>query len=139
MTPTVGQDDPPRPTPRIRASARRAVAHAASIVRLEKELVQAELEHKSVSLGAGAGAAVAAGVFLLFAVGFGLATVVAVLALVVPWWLALLIVFSMLVLVVLVLVLVSRSLFRDGTPLAPKQAIAEARLTKQILRGPHAG
>ncbi len=139
MAPAQGENELTRPAPQIRASARQAVAHAASIVRLEKELARAELEHKGMSLGAGAGAAVAAGVFLLFAVGFGLATAVAVLALVVPWWLALLLVFSMLLVFVLVLVLVSRSLFRNGTPLAPEQAIAEARLTKQVLRGTRAG
>jgi hypothetical protein len=48
-------------------------------------------------------------------------------------------VFGILLLVVLVLALVSRALFREGTPLRPEQAIEEARLTKQVLRGTRAG
>jgi membrane protein implicated in regulation of membrane protease activity len=77
-------------------------------------------------------------VLALYALGFGLAALAAVLALVVDWWLALLIVFAFLLLLVLVLVLVSRSLLRKGTPLKPQQAIEEARLTKQVLRGTRA-
>jgi membrane protein implicated in regulation of membrane protease activity len=70
---------------------------------------------------------------------FGLAAAAAALALVVDWWLALLIVFVALFVLVLVLVLVSRSLFRRGTPLMPEQAIEEARLTRQVMRGTRAG
>ncbi len=123
----------------IRASAGRVVAHVSSLVRLEMELARSELERKGATVGAGAGVAVAAGVFMLYAAGFGLAAAAAVLALVVDWWLALLVVFGVLLLLVLVLALVSRSLFRKGTSLTPKQAIEEARLTKQVLRGTRVG
>jgi hypothetical protein len=122
----------------IRASARRAVAHASSLVRLEKELARTELERKGGTLGAGAALALAAGIFTLYAVGFGLAAVAAALALLVDWWLALLIVFVALLLLVLALALASRSLLRAGTPVKPEQAIEEARLTKQALRGTRA-
>jgi len=123
----------------MRAAARRVVAHASALARLERELARAELKRKGGTVGAGAALAVAAGLFLLYAIGFGLAAAAAALALVVDWWLALLIVFGALLLLVVVLVLVSRSLVREGTPLKPEQAIEEARLTKQVLRGTRAG
>lgn len=123
----------------IRASAKRVVTHVSSLARLERELARYELERKGMMVGAAAGVAVAAGVFMLYAVGFGLAAAAAALALVVDWWLALLIVFGALLLLILVLSLVSLSLFRRGTPLTPEQAIEEARLTKQVLRGTRAG
>lgn len=115
------------------------VTHLSTLARLQRELAKAELQRKGGTVGAGAALAVAAGVLSLFALGFGLAALAAALALVVDWWLALLIVFLLLVVVVIVLALVSRSLFRQGTPLKPEQAIEEARLTKQVLRGTRAG
>lgn len=122
----------------LRASAQRVVAHVSALVRLEKELARSELERKGATMGAGAALAVAAAVLALYAVGFGLATATAALALVVDWWLALLIVFLALVLLVVVLLLVSRTLFRAATPLKPEQAMEEARLTKDVLRGARA-
>jgi len=123
----------------IRASAARVVAHLRALAQLEKELARAELERKGATIGAGVGLAIAAGVLALYAVGFGLATLAAVLALAVDWWLALLIVFLVLVLLVVGLAFAARSLLRAGTPLKPEQAIEEARLTKQVLRGDRAG
>jgi Flp pilus assembly protein TadB len=122
----------------IRASIRSVVGHARSISQLQKELATVELKEKATKLGAGAGVGVAAGIMGFYAVAFAFATIAAALALVVDWWLALLIVFAFLLLLVLVLVLVSRSLLRKGTPLKPQQAIEEARLTKQVLRGTRA-
>jgi len=119
----------------IRGSALRAVAHLRALAQLEKELARTEMQRKGATVGAGTGVAVGAGVLALYALGFGLATLAAVLALLVDWWLALLIVFLVLVILVAVLVLVARSLFRAGTPLKPVQAIEEATLTKQALRG----
>jgi membrane protein implicated in regulation of membrane protease activity len=117
----------------------RVVAHARALARLERELARAELERKGGMLGGGVALGLAAGILLLYAVGFGLAALAAALALVVDWWLALLIVFALLTLLVVALALVSRSLLRSGTPLKPEQAIEEARLTKQALRGTRAG
>lgn len=119
----------------ILGSARRAANHASELVRLQRELARAELQRKGATLGAGAAVAIAAGVLVLFAVGFGLAALTAALALVVDWWLALLIVFLFLVALVVGLLLVSRSLLRAGTPLKPVQAMEEARLTKETIRG----
>jgi protein-S-isoprenylcysteine O-methyltransferase Ste14 len=123
----------------IRAPLKRVVAHATALARLERELARAELERKAATMGAGAGAGLAAALTLVFAMGFGFAAVAAALALVVPWWLALLLVFLGLLGLTAALALVSRSLFRNSTPLKPEQAIDEARLTKQVVRGARAG
>ena len=138
MTTTDNDADPARRTG-ILGSARRAATHASELLRLQRELARAELQRKGATLGAGAAVAIAAGVFMLFAVGFGLATLAAALALVVDWWLALLIVFLLLIVLVAGLLLASRSLFRAGTPLKPVQAIEEARLTKETIRGARGG
>jgi hypothetical protein len=138
--PSTAQDDLGSGQPRgILGSAKRIAAHVSALARLERELARAELERKAGTVGAGAALAVAAGVLALYALGFGLAALAAALALAVAWWLALLIVFGILVLLVIVLGLVSKSLIRSGTPLKPEQAIEEAQLTKQILRGVRGG
>jgi Flp pilus assembly protein TadB len=121
----------------IRASVRRVVAHARSLSQLEKELASVELKQKASSLGAGAGLGVGAALMALYAVGFGLATAAVALALVLELWLALLIVFVLLLLLTVILALLAKTMMRKGTPLAPEQAIEEARLTKQALRGGH--
>jgi hypothetical protein len=137
---TATEQTQPEGRPRgIVASAKRIAAHASSLARLERELVRSELQRKGGTLAAGTAVGVAAGIIALFALGFGLAAVAAALALVVDWWLALLIVFLALVLLVVALGLLARSLLRRGTPLAPEQAIEEARLTSEALRGTRAG
>jgi membrane protein implicated in regulation of membrane protease activity len=121
----------------IRASVRRVVAHARSISQLQKELATVELKQKASSLGAGAGLGIAAAVMGFYATAFAFATIAAALALVVDWWLALLIVFGVLVLLTLILGLLAAKMMKKGTPLAPQQAIEEARLTRQALRSGH--
>jgi uncharacterized membrane protein YqjE len=121
----------------IRASVRRVVAHARSISQLQKELATVELKQKASSLGAGAGLGIAAAVMGFYATAFAFATVAAALALVVDWWLALLIVFGVLLLLTLILGLLAARMMKKGTPLAPEQAIEEARLTRQALRSGH--
>lgn len=131
-----------RPTARIetdarglRASTQRVVAHVRALARLERELAQSELERKGGLLGGGVALALGAAVLSLYAVGFGLGALTAALALVVDWWLALLIVFLSLLALVAGLLLGSRHLLRAATPVKPLQAIEEARLTKEALRG----
>jgi uncharacterized membrane protein YqjE len=135
VTPAPGPGAAAGRPPGVRASARRVVAHARSLVRLERELARAELQRKGQSAGAGAALAVAALVFALFALGFGLAAVAAALALVMDWWLALLIVFCILLVAVVALGFASQALLREGTPFRPEQAIEEARRTRDVLRG----
>lgn len=106
-----------------------------SIVRLELQLAQLELQNKVSSLGLGIGLAVGALVFGVFAFGFLFATVSAALATFLPTWLALLIVTSFLALVALILGLVARSAIKKGTPPVPQQAIEEAKLTTSALKG----
>jgi hypothetical protein len=125
--------------PGLTESARRAAEHLGAVLRLQRELARAELKRKGGTAGAGAGLAIGAGVLSLFAIGFGLAAAAAGLATAVDWWLALLIVFAVLLLLVAVLLLVARYLFKASAPLKPEQAIAEAKLTKQVLRGRRAG
>jgi uncharacterized membrane protein YqjE len=121
----------------IRASVRRVVAHARSLSELQKELATVELKQKASSLGAGAALGIAAGVMAFYTVAFAFATIAAALALLVDWWLALLIVFAVLLLLTVILGLVAARMVKKGTPLAPEQAIEEARLTKQALRSGH--
>lgn len=106
-----------------------------SIVRLELQLAQLELQRKVSSLGLGIGLVVGALVFGVFALGFLFATFAAGLATVLPTWLALLIVTLFLALVALILGLVARSAIKKGTPPVPEQAIAEAKLTTSALKG----
>lgn len=121
----------------VRASTRRAIRHFRAISQLEKELATVELKQKVSSLGAGAGLGVAAAVTAFYATAFAFATVAAALALVVDWWLALLIVFGALLLLTLILGLLTAKMMKKGTPLAPEQAIEEARLTRQALKSGH--
>jgi Putative Actinobacterial Holin-X, holin superfamily III len=106
-----------------------------SIVRLELQLAQLELQNKISSLGMGIGLAVGALVFGLFALGFLFATIAAGLATVLPTWLSILIVTVFLALVTLILGLVARSAIKKGTPPVPQQAIEEAKLTTSALKG----
>jgi hypothetical protein len=99
------------------------------------ELATLELKRKVAAFGMGLGLGVAAGVFLLFALGFGLAAGAAALALVVSTWLALLIVFGGLLLLALILGLFAMRAIKAGTPPVPEQAMAEAKLTTEAIKG----
>ncbi|MDW8339168.1 MAG: phage holin family protein, partial [Thermoleophilia bacterium] len=107
----------------IRASTERVIAHARALVRLERELAQAELERKGGLVGGGVALALGAAVLSLYAIGFGLAALAAALALAVDWWLALLLVLLVLLVLVEGLLLGARRLVRSGAPLKPVQAI----------------
>jgi hypothetical protein len=109
--------------------------HASALARLEMELATLELKRKVAAFGMGLGLGIAAGVFLLFGVGFGLAAGAAALALVVSTWLALLIVFGGLLLLALILGLVAMRAIKAGTPPIPEQAVAEAKLTTEAIKG----
>jgi hypothetical protein len=116
------------------AAARLVSERASAIVRLELQLAAAELKKKVVSLGIGLALLVGAALFVLFAIGFAFATVAAALATFLSTWLALLIVAGGLVLLAGLLVAVGIVLIRKGTPPVPEQAIAEARLTAEVLK-----
>jgi hypothetical protein len=116
-------------------AAKQVAEHASTLARLELELAGLEVKRKVAALGIGLGLAVAAGVLALFALGFGLAAGAAALALVVSTWLALLIVFGALLLLAVILGLVGLAAVRRGTPPVPEQAVREAKLTTDAIRG----
>jgi hypothetical protein len=109
--------------------------HASALARLEMELATLELKRKLAAFGIGVALGVSAVVFLLFALGFGLAAGAAALALVVSTWLALLIVFGGLLLLALILGLFAMRAIKAGTPPVPEQAVAEAKLTTEAIKG----
>jgi Putative Actinobacterial Holin-X, holin superfamily III len=109
--------------------------HASALARLEMELATLELKRKVAAFGIGVGLGVAAGVFLLFALGFGLAAGAAALALVVSTWLALLIVFGGVLFLALILGVFAMRAIKAGTPPVPEQAVAEAKLTTEAIKG----
>lgn len=126
-----------------RASEKRGVGpavkdvaeHASTLARLELELAGLEVKRKVAALGVGLGLVLGAGVLALFALGFGLAAGAVALALVVSTWLALLIVFGALLVLAAILGLVGLSVMRSGTPPVPEQAVREAKLTTEAIRG----
>jgi Flp pilus assembly protein TadB len=101
---------------------------------LQRELAKLEMSRKAGALGAGVGLGLASAVVGVFALAFGLATAVAALAIVLDLWLSLLIVFAGLLLLAAVLGLLAVRTLRKGTPLAPEQALEEARLTRTVLK-----
>jgi hypothetical protein len=121
-------------------SAAKLVAEKAStIARLELELAQMELKKKVAALGVGIGLAFAAVAVGLYGIGFLFATVTAGLAEFMPVWLALLIVTLALLLTAGILGALAVRSFKRGTPPLPEQAIDEAKLTTQALKGNGSG
>ena len=122
-------------TPGLGATVKSVSERASSLVRLELELAALEVKRKIASLGIGIGLALAAVVLLVFALGFGLATIAAGIATAVAWWLALLIVTVGIVLVAGLLGFLGMRSIKKGTPPVPEQAIEEAKLTTEALKG----
>ena len=122
-------------TPGLGATVKSVSERASSLVRLELELAALELKRKAASLGVGIGLAVTAAVLLVFGLGFGLATIAAGIATAVAWWLALLIVTVGIVLVAALLAFLGVRAIKKGTPPVPEQALTEAKLTTEALKG----
>jgi hypothetical protein len=126
---------PDTDSPSMGLVAKQVAERASSIARLEVELASMEVKKKLALLGAGIGLLAAAAAVLLYGIGFLFATIAAGLATFLPFWLSLLIVTLLLFLVGGVLALLGvRRVQRGKTPV-PKQAIAEAKLTTQALKG----
>jgi len=117
------------------ASAKSVAEHASTLVHLELELAALELKRKAAKLGVGIGLFLAAALLLAYALGFGLAAAAAGIATALPVWAALLIVTVGIVLLAAILVLIGRNSVEKGTPPLPEQAIAEAKLTTEALKG----
>jgi len=116
-------------------AAKVVAEHASQIARLEIELAVLELKRKVIALGVGIGLGVAALLFSLFALGFGIAAAAAAIATAVPTWAALLIVAGALFGLVGVLGMLAIRLIKKGAPPVPRQAIQEAKLTTQAIKG----
>jgi uncharacterized membrane protein YqjE len=121
--------------PGLGATVKSVSEHASALVRLELELAGLELKRKVAALGIGIGLLVGAAVLLLYALGFGLAAAAAGIATALPWWAALLIVMGGLLLVAGILAAIGASSLNKGTPPVPEQAILEAKLTTEALKG----
>jgi uncharacterized membrane protein YqjE len=119
----------------VGGAAKRVAEHAKALVGLELELASLEMKQKAGALGAGAGLLAGAAVVALFAVGFGLATIAAALATFLSTWLALLLTFVGLLLLAAILGAVGLSRIRRGTPPVPEQAVREAKLTTEAIKG----
>jgi hypothetical protein len=132
--PSTLQDMSARPNISFGGAAKVVADKTRSIVQLELALAAAELKKKLIALGIGIGLLVAAALFGVLAVAFALATIAAALATAVSTWLALLIVTGGLLLLVAALAVVGIRLVSKGTPPVPVQAIAEAKLTTEVLR-----
>jgi uncharacterized membrane protein YqjE len=122
-------------SPGLGTTVKNVSERASSLVRLELELAALELKRKASSLAIGIGLAVGAAVLLVFAVGFGLATIAAGIATALPWWASLLIVTVGILLVAGLLGLFGVQAIKKGTPPVPEQALTEAKLTTEALKG----
>jgi uncharacterized membrane protein YqjE len=122
-------------SPGLGATVKSVSERASSLVRLELELAALELKRKVSSVAIGIGLAAGAAVLLVFALGFGLATIAAGIATAVSWWLALLIVTVGILLVAGLLGLLGVRAIKKGTPPVPEQALQEAKLTTEALKG----
>jgi hypothetical protein len=106
-----------------------------TLVRLESELATLELRRKARALAFGTVLVVTAALLALFGIGFALATVAAALATVMSTWLALLVVAGTLFLLAGALGALGAASLRRGIPPVPEQAVHEARLTTEAIRG----
>lgn len=119
----------------IGAAVKNVAGHASTWFRLEKQLAALELKKKTAALGLGIGLGIGAALVALYAIGFLFATIAAALATFMDTWLALLTVTLFLLLVTGILVALAVNRIKQGTPLAPEQAIREAQLTREVLKG----
>jgi hypothetical protein len=119
----------------VSAKVQEVVEHGRALARLELELATFELRRKAAALGVGAALLGVAALCGLFALGFALAAVAAALSEALPTWLALLVVGGALLLAGVIAAVVGGSLLRRATPPVPEQALEEAMLTGDALRG----
>lgn len=119
----------------IGAAVKNVAGHASTWFRLERELAALELKKKTIAIGLGVGLGIGAALFALYALGFLFATIAAALATFMDTWLALLTVTLFLLLVTGILAALAVNRLKRGTPLSPEQAIREAQLTREVLKG----
>ncbi len=130
-----GAQPGPNGQPGLGTAAKNFADHLSALVRLELELAQLEINRKVGLIAKGAIMAAIAAVLVLYMIGFGLAAAAAGIATQTPVWVALLIVTGALLLVAAILGLLARRAIKKGAPPVPEQAIREARLTTEALKG----
>lgn len=113
--------------------------HASTLARLEIELATLELKKKVAAIGVGLGLLAGAVAIGLYGIGFLFATITAGLATFLPVWLSLLIVTLVLLATAGLLAFFGIRSVDRGTPPVPKQAIDEAKLTKEALKSNGSG
>src|SRR5215218_2484111 len=111
-------------------SAKGVAEHASALARLALEL-----KRKVAALGIGIGLALGAALLLVYALGFGLAAIAAGLATAMSTWAALLIVSVGVLLVAALLGFFGLRSIKKGAPPVPEQALREAKLTSEALKG----
>jgi hypothetical protein len=113
-------------------AAKQVAEHASAIARLELRLAALEIGRKAKTFAIGIALALAALVLLFYALGFGLAAVAAAIPL--SSWASDLIVAGGLLALIGLLGFFAVRAFRGGAPV-PKQAIEEAKLTTEAIKG----
>jgi hypothetical protein len=113
--------------------------HASTLARLEIELATLELKKKVAAIGIGLGLLAGAVAIGLYGIGFLFATITAGLATFLPVWLSLLIVTLVLLATAGLLAFLGIRSVGRGTPPLPKQAIDEAKLTREALKSNGSG
>jgi hypothetical protein len=119
----------------VGAAAKHVAEHASSLARLELQLALLEVKKKAIAFGAGLGLLVGAALFGFFLLAFLLAAAAAALTLVLPVWAALLVTAGFTLLVAGALGAIGAALLAKGSPPVPEQAIEEAKLTTEAIRG----
>jgi uncharacterized membrane protein YqjE len=119
----------------VGAAAKHVAEHASSLVRLELRLALLEIKKKVAALGLGLALLLVAAIFAFFLLAFTLATITALIALALPVWAALLIMTGVVLGAVATLGLVGLGAVKKGAPPVPEQAIREAKLTTEAIRG----
>jgi len=130
-----GQQPEPNGQPGLGTAAKNFAEHLSALVRLELELAQLEINRKIGLIAKGAIMAAVAALLVLYMIGFGLAAAAAGIATQTPVWAALLIVTGVLLLAAAILALLAQRAIKKGAPPVPEQAIREARLTTEALKG----
>jgi uncharacterized membrane protein YqjE len=116
-------------------AAKSVAEHVGALARLELRLAAIELKQKAASLGIGRALIAVAGICGFFLLAFLFAAAGAAWTLVLPAWAAMLAMAGTLLLLAGALVAIGLAAIRRSTPPLPEQAIAEARLTREALRG----
>ena len=119
----------------VGAAAKSVAEHASSLARLEFRLALLEVRTKAVALGVGIGLLVGAAFLSLFLLAFVLATATALIALALPVWAALLIMTGLVLGLVATMGVIGLGAVKRGAPPVPEQAITEAKLTTEAIRG----